>query len=60
MTGTTRLDRCRWCGKRDVRVSEWEQKTVQGEWSPLCTRCANTRVRNPFNALLPTRRVGSQ
>lgn len=52
--------RCRWCGKDRRSWSNWEQQHVTDEyWSRLCSPCANARLRNPYNALLPMRRIGA-
>lgn len=49
---------CKWCGKHNRRESDWEQKNIMTkEWLRLCIRCANSRLNNPFNALLPMREV---
>ena len=44
---------CHWCGKRNRKASEWEQEGLKGGFYRLCVRCANSRLRNPYNALLP-------
>ena len=49
--------RCRWCGKQRKKWSDWEQKHTFGEYSRLCVGCANKRLDNPYNALLPMRKV---
>ena len=55
---------CTWCWPKP-RIprkanSEWEQRTLgSGEWNRLCNRCANIRLRNPYNALLSMRKIGS-
>ena len=54
-----KLNPCRWCGKRNRTASDWEQEGLKGGWYRLCTRCASSRLRNPWNALLPMRKVGS-
>lgn len=56
MAARERLERCRWCDRRDVLASEWEQEHLSGGYSTLCTRCAGKRLRNPWNALLPMRK----
>ena len=50
--------RCAWCGKMRRKFSEWEQKNLKDEWHTLCSRCANRRLDNPYNALLPMRKIG--
>jgi hypothetical protein len=55
---------CTWCWPRPrIRRkanSDWEQKTLStGEWKRMCGRCARSRLDNPYNALLPMRKVGS-
>lgn len=42
MTGAGRLERCNWCDRKNVLASEWEQE----------------RLNNPWNALLPMRKIG--
>ncbi len=49
---------CQWCNK-EGRASEWEQRTLGGEWARLCARCARRRLRNPYNALLQMRKVAA-
>ena len=55
---------CTWCWPRP-RIprkanSGWEQRHLSsGEWTRLCNRCANIRLRNPYNALLHLRKIGS-
>jgi len=54
------LARCRWCGKGRRKFSDWEQQHLKtDEYSPLCSRCANKRLDNPFNALLPMRKIST-
>lgn len=55
-----RLERCRWCLRRNVRASDWEQEALRGGWHRLCSRCASVRLRNPYSALLPMRKAGSE
>jgi len=51
------LPKCRWCNKPG-RPSDFEQETLgTREWARLCLRCANKRLRNPWSALLPMRKV---
>lgn len=50
--------KCRWCGKRR-KPSNWEQNTLDGEWARLCGPCATKRLNNPWNALLPMRKVAA-
>jgi hypothetical protein len=53
-----RLVRCDWCLRRNAIASDWEQQSLRGKlWKPLCRRCANKRFRNPWNALLPMRKI---
>lgn len=52
----------RWCGycirhPRAKGNSGWEQKSLDGEWLPLCKRCINKRLNNPYNALLDLRKI---
>jgi hypothetical protein len=54
------LPRCQWCFKYNRTASEYEQRTLKGAWHRLCVRCANIRLRNPYNALLPMRKIGSE
>jgi hypothetical protein len=50
--------RCIWCGKPNRTRSDWEQYNHRTQaHQPLCVRCANNRLRNPWNALLPMRRI---
>jgi hypothetical protein len=56
---TEKLNPCHWCGKRNRTASEWEQEGLKGGWYRLCVRCASSRLRNPWNALLPMRKTGS-
>ena len=53
-----KLNPCHWCGKRNRTASDWEQEGFKG-WYRLCVRCANSRLRNPWNALLPMRKVSA-
>lgn len=48
--------KCIWCGKRR-KPSIWEQETLGGVWARLCGPCATKRLNNPWNALLPMRKV---
>lgn len=50
---------CGWCIRypRAKGNSGWEQQNSKGKWLPLCKRCANRRLINPYNALLAMRRV---
>lgn len=53
-------ERCEWCGRRfkpGYKWSGWEQYWKDGIWKPLCVRCANRRLDNPYNALLKMRKV---
>ncbi|MCP3702306.1 MAG: hypothetical protein GY954_05155 [Alteromonas sp.] len=51
---------CRWCGKKKKRLSEWEQQRVTDDtYLQLCIPCANKRLNNPMNALLPMRKIGT-
>lgn len=54
--------KCRWCGK-NRKPSGWEQEVVGGKdagiWASLCDPCASRRLSNPWNALLPMRKVTS-
>ncbi len=50
---------CSWCGKDRVKAPEWEQNHFRNGWEPLCSYCANKRLRNPFNALLDMRKISS-
>ena len=53
------MSRCAWCDReRKDRFSDWEQRTLSGEWKRLCNRCANRRLNNPYNGILPMRMVG--
>lgn len=49
--------KCFWCGKANRQASEWEQDHHAAGWQRLCKPCARTRLANPFNALLPMRKV---
>jgi RecJ-like exonuclease len=51
------LERCRWCGKRRRAWSDWEQEHITGGYSRLCAYCANQRLRHPWNALIPMRKI---
>jgi hypothetical protein len=53
--------RCAWCGKERRKFSDWEQKTIRpdGKWERLCAPCARRRLDNPWNALIPIRKVGA-
>lgn len=51
------LNPCAWCGKHRRRASDWEQAGIGGEYKRLCVRCANRRLNNPYNSLLPMRKV---
>ena len=55
-----KLNPCRWCGRRNRTASDWEQKNLSGTWQRLCVRCASSRLRNPWNALLPMRKIGTE
>lgn len=52
--------KCRWCGK-NRKPSNWEQESLvgknAGQWLRLCDPCANRRLNNPWNALLPMRKM---
>ena len=52
--------RCPWCWKERRQFSDWEQKTLSGEWKRLCGRCATRRLNNPYNGLLDMRRIDSE
>lgn len=54
-----RLNPCRWCGKYNRNASDWEQYNAYRDqgWTPLCVRCANSRLNNPFSTV-KMRRVG--
>jgi hypothetical protein len=58
-TPPERLNPCKWCGKRNRTASDWEQRNLSGVWQRLCVRCASRRLDNPWNGLLPMRKVGS-
>lgn len=60
MSVEPKLSPCRWCGKHNRTASEWEQFSTYRDhgWMRLCVRCANRRLNNPWNALMPLRRVG--
>lgn len=50
--------KCHWCGKTRTRWSDWEQQHLREDaWSRLCNPCATKRLRNPYSALLPMRKV---
>jgi len=49
--------RCTWCLKNKLKNPEWEQKNLKGKWKPLCSKCANRRLNNPYNALLDMRKI---
>lgn len=51
--------RCVWCGKHRRTFSDWEQEHHRNGWLPLCRPCARKRLDNPYNALLPLRKVAS-
>ncbi len=54
--------RCIWCGKRyktERSKSDWEQESSSKGWQRLCNRCANRRLGNTWNAILPMRKVGT-
>lgn len=53
------MTKCAWCLKERRTMSDWEQETLSGEWKRLCKPCARTRLNNPFNALLPMRKVAA-
>lgn len=53
------LERCFWCGRHDCAASDWEQEHHAKGWQRLCGRCANKRLRNPYNALLSMRKVSA-
>ena len=48
---------CTWCMKNKIKNPEWEQNNLRGVWKPLCKRCANRRLNNPYNALLEMRKI---
>lgn len=47
--------KCHWCGKKNRTASNWEQMSVTRGWLALCIKCANRRLKNPYNALLEIR-----
>lgn len=50
---------CAWCGKTyksEKSKSNWEQDSHRSGWQILCNRCANSRLDNPYNAILPMRK----
>ncbi len=48
-------ERCKYCRRRDPATSDYEQMSlISGEWSRLCLRCADKRLRNPFAGALGT------
>lgn len=49
--------KCVWCGEQRRQWSAWEQEQLQGGWARLCQPCFRIRLRNPFNALLPMRKI---
>lgn len=50
--------RCPWCGKDRTKWSDWEQKVLgTEEYDRMCSYCARRRLNNPWNALLPMRRI---
>ena len=52
------METCCWCGKPRRKWSGWEQQNIRTKkYHQLCSTCANKRLRNPLNALLPMRRV---
>jgi hypothetical protein len=52
--------KCRWCAKSNRRPSQYEQQVLGGEeYARLCVRCANWRLKNPYSALLPMRRIAA-
>lgn len=52
--------RCRWCGKDRKSMSDWEQQSIKSdEYFRLCFPCARRRLNNPWNAILPMRKVGA-
>lgn len=52
------IEYCLWCAKkRKIIKPIWEQERLKGGWAPLCTRCANRRLSNPYNALLNMRKI---
>lgn len=48
---------CQWCGKRKSKFSDWEQLGRRDEYFPLCVPCANKRLKNMMNVMVPMRRV---
>lgn len=61
MGAANELWNCPWCYPigtgRGRKPSGWEQQTTGGEWKTLCTKCARRRLNNPWNALLPMRKI---
>jgi len=52
-----RYPKCRWCYKHR-KPSNWEQQDIHSdEYFRLCGPCATRRLNNPWNALLPMRKV---
>ena len=55
--------KCHWCGKKR-KPSDWEQEVLVAEepgvWAHLCGPCATRRLNNPWNALLPMRKIGEK
>lgn len=55
---TKEKKRCTWCTRGFLFNPKWEQKVLGSDkYEPLCTRCANRRLRNPYNALLDMRKI---
>ncbi len=54
--------RCPWCGltyNSQRSMSDWEQKTLNGEWKRMCNRCATRRLNNPYGYALPMRNAAN-
>ncbi|MFD6770614.1 hypothetical protein ACFWC6_30825 [Micromonospora chalcea] len=49
--------KCFWCLKIRRAMSDWEQEHHHAGWQRLCKPCATRRLKNPYNALLPMRKV---
>ena len=51
--------KCTWCLKRELPdIPKWEQLNLRtDEYEPMCSVCANRRLRNPLNALLSMRKI---
>lgn len=54
----TDYPKCYWCLKCR-KPSNWEQQgTSNDDYHRLCEPCARRRLNNPWNALLPMRKIG--